>query len=161
MKKLVLFAILASVSLPLFAGGKKKEVQPRSCIQSVAIERTGCYGRCPSYSIRIQKGGMVTYTAGAYTPDTGTYTKNVGAKVVQQILSKLEKMRVDTCQKAYDSQIPDLPNLNYTIVYKNTTKKIFTADWGPEFLKAIGFEIDEIGKTHDNTWKHTLKKPKK
>ncbi len=159
MKKVVIIALMTILCLPALAMHKKKKkkvtkaVAQTSAIQSVLIDKTGCFGRCPTYSIKIDNTGLVTYTGRGNVSDSGVYTKNVGAKQTLAILNNLNSKRVDTCRKEYDNMIPDLPGLIYTIKYKDSTKKIWNANWGPEFLKLIVVDIEDIGKVHDATWK--------
>ncbi len=159
MKKVIVAALMTILCLPAVAMHKKKKKKKAvkattTCaIQSVMIDKTACYGRCPTYSIKIDNTGLVTYTGKGNVSDSGVYTKNVGAKQTLAILNKLNSNRVDTCKKEYENMIPDLPGIIYTIKYKDSTKKIWNANWGPQFLKLAVVDIEDIGKVHDATWK--------
>ena len=134
---------------------KKKVIIPANDITSVLIMRTGCFGHCPTYSVEINKNGMATYSAIRFNDDSGNFQKNIGVPQAAVILAKIQQYRLDTCQDQYVNQIPDLPNLNYEIVYKNKTKKINSAKYGPDFLSILAREIEEAGKrkSGDAGWK--------
>ena len=156
MKKLFLILFACIICLPVFAKHakkKKRQSSNTSAIQSIMIDRTGCFGKCPTYSIKIDNSGIVTYTGKRFVTDSGVYTKNVGATITTEIIHQLHFHKVDTCRNLYENMIPDLPGLVYTIQYKDSTKKIRNAFWGPEYLKQIAVAIDDLGKVHDNTWK--------
>ncbi len=156
MKKIFFAAIMVMLCMPAFAKTTKKKKAPKKAaagIQYVKINRTGCYGRCPIYTIQIDLTGLVTYTGISNVGDSGVYTKNLGATATKAIINRLNENKVDTCRNIYENMIPDLPGLVYTIKYRDSTKKINNASWGPQFLKQIAVDIEDIGKVHDATWK--------
>ncbi len=146
---------LMLICISVFAKHKKhkKKSTCKSNIVSVLMHRTACYGTCQDYYIHINNDGVVTYTGVRFTPDTGIFTKEIPIDNVKSIFDKLTGFQVDTCLDLYPNKIPDLPGLNFDIVYKNKTKKIYCANFGPYFLKDIAKSIDEIGKKTDNNWK--------
>jgi hypothetical protein len=157
MNKIILAFCLVVMGLPACATAKKKK-QSANEVVSVTMHRTICFGRCPDYTIEMNKDGNTIYTAKRFNSDTGIFKKNIGSKKVAEIFSQFATYRVDTCAEMYDNRIPDLPGLNFTIKYKNRTQKIFNANFGPYFLKEIAAAIDAAGKkadAADKTWKKT------
>ncbi len=153
MKKILLAVIAMSLLAPAFALSKKKKKNVKSPITSVTLHRTACYGKCPEYTITLHKDGTVTYTGIRNVPDSGTYKKNIGSAKTMAIINELIGYKVDTCSKMYNNRIPDLPGIMYTINYKDSVKKIYSAEWGPTYLKKVAAEIDGVGKKTDNSWK--------
>src|SRR5437868_9298898 len=99
MKKLILFILLLSVSSPSFAGHKhKKKHKNTNEIESVSMSRTGCFGRCPVYTIEISKSGTATYSARMFNPDTGVFRKNIGEAKAMEVINQFSDYRVDTCK---------------------------------------------------------------
>ncbi|MCW3120875.1 MAG: hypothetical protein JWQ38_367 [Flavipsychrobacter sp.] len=158
MKKITLVILSVLIGFSAIAKthkAKKKKAAKGNDIVSVLMMRTGCFGHCPTYSIEIKNNGMVTYNAIRFNTDSGTYQKKMGIAKTDVILNDIVKLRLDTCQDQYDNLVPDLPNTNYEIVYKNKTKKIYAARFGPDILKEMTHRIDEMGHKPDgdNTWK--------
>jgi hypothetical protein len=161
MKKLSLLILLVAGTLSVNAktnapqAKQAKKQAPAKEIVSVGIHRTVCFGQCPDYKIEIEKGGMTTYTAMRFTPDTGIFRKNIGKKKAKEIIDLCMKYRIDTCREMYENRIPDLPGLNFIIKYKKGKQKIYSAGFGPEFLAEIAAAMDEAGIKKDKTWKKT------
>lgn len=155
MKKLTFLALVLITLAPLLSWGikKKKRRQNNSPILSVSMQRTGCYGKCPEYKIEMDKNGNVTYTGIRNVKDSGVYKKNIGYPATMAIINKLNENKIDTCSNKYRNPIPDLPGIIYTVTYKDSVKRIFSAEWGPHYLKETAEEIDAIGKPTNKTWK--------
>lgn len=128
-------------------------------IRSAAMSRTACFGTCPVYTIELFSDGLLKYTGRANVPFTGIYEKRIPAAEVMTLLQELNSYRPDTCQNKYELRIADLPNIYYTITYKDSVKKIANADMGPMFFKEMATEFDRIGKA-DASWTRTSDLPK-
>jgi hypothetical protein len=139
---------------------KTKVAKNAPAISYLAMNRTACFGKCPAYKVEVYSDGLVRYSSQMFTEYEGVYEKNVGAAKAQAVLSLYSKNRVDTCQGDYKNIIPDIPGLVYEFKYGKTTKKIYNAHFGPEFLQTNAGKVDEIAKV-DNTWKKVAdqKKP--
>ena len=133
---------------------RKKDKQPNS-ITSVSIHRTACYGRCPDYLVQISNDGTAIYTGKRFTADTGIFKKNIGTAKAMEVINEFYTYRVDTCSDMYRNRIPDLPGLIITVQYKDSTKTIRDANFGPSFLKQLANDIDAAGKKTDDTWQKT------
>jgi hypothetical protein len=156
MKKIALVILMLSTlscALAKKSKQKKKQKATTSNIVSVGLHRTMCYGQCPDYIIDINKNGTATYTGNRFTLDTGIFQKNIGVEKAKGIIDMFVKYKVDTCKEMYDNPLPDLPGLNITINYKNTKKTIYSASFGPDFLREIAEVMDEAGLKKDDSWK--------
>ena len=155
MKKTALIILALLVGFSVYAKHhkrKKKQQATTSSMISVTMRRTPCYGRCPNYEIQLDNDGTAIYTAIRFNPDTGTFTKNIGAAKVKEIIDQFNSYRVDTCQDLYRNRIADLPGINFTIKYKDSTKNIRNAQFGPGFLKTLATAVDDAAKKTDDSW---------
>lgn len=153
MKKITLVILSILFCGIAFAKHKhKKKQQASGNIISVSIRHTACYGRCPDYTIEINKDGSVIYTGARFVPDTGIFKKNIGMEKAIGIINQFNTYRVDTCKDIYRSRIADLPGLVVTVKYNDSTKMIRDANSGPDYLKQLADTIDDIGKKTDNGW---------
>lgn len=159
MKKFLLVVIAIATFFSSFGiqwKKKKKQRKNPNQIVSVDMHRTVCYGRCPDYHIELDRNGNLTYTAIRFTEDSGIFKKTISAKQAQDLMSRFESYKVDTCRERYEMRISDLPGINYTIKYANNrTQKIYNANFGPNFLKELATAMDSVGlKAKDATgWK--------
>ena len=154
MKKtaLMILALLVGVSVYAKHHKKKKQEQHKGEITSVTLLRTPCYGRCPNYEIKLDLDGSATYTAIRFNPDTGTFTKNIGAEKAKSVFDQFLSYRVDTCMDMYRNRSSDLPGIFLTIKYKDSTKNIRNAQMGPSFLRTLATAIDDVAKKNDDSW---------
>jgi len=157
MKKLTLVILMLTTVAGAFAKTTKKKKKASSAgdIVSVSMHRTVCYGKCPDFTIDINKDGTATYTGKRFTADTGIFKKSIGKSKAGEIIALFKTYRVDTCKEMYENRLPDLPGLNMTINYKKGKKQIYSAEWGPVFLKEIAAAMEESGlkPEGDATWK--------
>lgn len=143
MKNLLLLACI------LFIGTVNAQ---KKSIQKVSMHRTACFGKCPTYSLEINKNGSVTYTSIRFTKFEGIYTKKFSIDKVKNIFLQINLLKLDTCQNEYEQIIADLPGLNFNIDYTNAKKQIVNAHFGPKFLKRLAMNIDKEFSI-DSTWK--------
>ena len=120
---------------------------------AVSMQRTSCFGRCPEYTVTVNRDGYVTYTGVRFTDYTGTYRKFVGKEQAAELLSEFHGYRVDTCQADYPEMVSDVPGINYSIQYRGSdVQTIHNAHFGPVFLRELARYVDELAKV-DNSWK--------
>ena len=151
---LAILAILVCFTATARTKHKKKSKSKASEIVSIQVYRTGCFGRCPTYSVDINRNGIATYTAIQFNTDSGVFVKNIGTGKAAQVLDEAASYHLDTCKEMYPNQIPDLPNINFEIAYTGRTKKIYSAKYGPLFLQKLCKTIEDAGKKTDDTgWK--------
>ncbi len=157
MRNLLLVIIAVLFFIPADARHKKRKAQKvtKGPIVSVMIHHTACFGRCPDYKVEISNDGTATYTGIRFVTDSGVFKKNIGIKRANDIFNIVMANRLDTCKKMYENRVPDLPGLYYTIKYKDSTKNILNAEWGPYILREIADSIEAVGKKTDNSWKRS------
>jgi hypothetical protein len=146
MKAMKNLLILACILLMGTVYAQKKS------INKVSMHRTACFGKCPTYSLEINKNGNVTYTSIRFTKFEGIYTKKFSIDKVKNIFLQINLLKLDTCQNEYEQIIADLPGLNFNIDYTNAKKQIVNAHFGPKFLKRLAMNIDKEFSI-DSTWK--------
>ncbi len=154
-KKTVAMDSTTAVSTTQTADGKDKAVQP--AITMLRMNRTGCFGKCPTYYVDIQSNGMVSFHGIRFTEYEGVWQKQLPPADCQKLLRKFEAAKVDTCADSYEMLISDLPSINYVFRYAGgTAKNIQNASYGPIFLSTLAKEVDELVQV-DKTWKQTAK----
>jgi len=163
MKKLSLVILLSAMVIVAFARQHKhkKKAALTNHIVSVSLRHTACYGRCPIYTLELNRNGMATYTATLFNPDTGVFTKDIGVTKAMEIINQFNNYRIDTCKDMYNSRHTDLPGTIFTIKYDTTTKTIMDASAGPPFFEQLRALMDGlITKKIDNSWHRVPEKQK-
>lgn len=162
MKKNLLSFIALSVLIFSACAQQKKTTASKvmvkqakeSQIQQIVMERTPCFGTCPSYGLEVNKDGKVVFTSRAFTEYEGVYEKKFSTEKVATIFKKFSANQVDTCSEEYNSLIADVPGVFYTIKYADKEQRINNAHFGPEFLNDLANELDANFKV-DDTWTKT------
>jgi Domain of unknown function (DUF6438) len=157
---LALSLLICSGAIAGQAKHKKKKAATGN-ILSVEMRRTACFGRCPDYSIEVAANGKATYSARVFNADTGIFTKQIGTKKAMSYISKFNAIRIDTFRDLYQSRMQDVPGFVYTIRFRDSTKVIRNANFGPVILKKLANDMDGlVGKKVDGTWKKQTGKAK-
>src|SRR5689334_11602681 len=58
---------------------------------SITLERVGCLGSCPDYTVTIHDDGSVRYEGRAYVHNQGVHTRTIPASSVQMLIKRLRK----------------------------------------------------------------------
>lgn len=150
MKNLILIASLTlffscKQNVPITENPAIVEVQESIPVKEslfLTMERTPCFGKCPSYKITIFNTGNVVYEGFNFTEKEGKHTKKLTQKQLTEIQSQIEVIGLFELKDKYDSQITDIPSVQLYVVYKGKKKKILDRVGGPNELKQFEKLID-------------------
>ncbi len=133
-------------------------------INSVMLQRTVCYGTCPSYSVQIFSDGKVIYYGGQFVKVQGKRTYSVPVDSVKSLFRFVVKINFFSLQNEYTSKleihtrpdgikdtvvrfVTDAPNKFITIQSRDLTKTIKDYYAGPRELEELEQIIDRIAQT--------------
>lgn len=112
-------------------------------ITYLKLERTPCFGKCPTYSVEFLKTGQVIYTGKKNTKMLGTYRAKMNKVQLNAFFRQFEKYSYSKLSSKYEVLAQDLPGMNIAVVVNGKRKSIIHADAGPRFLTQIAADIDE------------------
>ena len=118
-----------------------------------SIERTPCYGQCPTYSIKIYKSGYVVYDGIRFVDKMGTYSTRISERKIQAIINKANEIGYFDLNDVYDSPVTDLPSTITYLSVNGQKKRIKDRVRGPEKLREYEKYFDSIFE--DLEWKET------
>ncbi len=121
-----------------------KETTPTEESLFLTMERTPCFGECPSYKISISSTGNVTYEGFRFAPKEGKHTKKLSTTQLNEIQSQIDALKIFDMEDKYDSPVTDIPSVHLLIVYNNQKKKILDRVNGPKELKQFEKLIDHL-----------------
>lgn len=121
------------------------------------LERTGCPGGCPVYSLWIGENGTVTYEGRANVQRVGRATGKITPEQVAALLGELENGGYFSFENRYlygsagcQPYAADLPSAITTVAAGGRTKRI-EHDYGcrnsPPKLQALERRIDEVAQS--------------
>jgi hypothetical protein len=116
---------------------------PDHGITEIGIERTACFGRCPTYTFIVKDDGTFRYTGEANVDRKGAFTGSVPVGVFNWLAQFIRDSGYMQLKDGYTMQVTDLPS-TYTMVVMNGQKKV-VEDYGhagPPPLVAAEILID-------------------
>lgn len=126
-------------------------VWPDSVI--IGLERTACFGTCPSFKFSVSKNGYADYTGYAFVKNEGKYTAKVSQEVIQTILKAADNINYFDLEEFYWEAVTDVPT-SFSIIKKDQRVKQVLNQWeSPQELENFENYIEEVSA--DLNWKKT------
>jgi Domain of unknown function (DUF6438) len=89
---------------------------------SIELERTKCFGTCPSYLVRIDAAGEVTWDGRAYVESIGSQRGQIPVESVRDLLTRFELVEFATLHDRYAVTASDIPSARITLHRNGLTK---------------------------------------
>lgn len=130
----------------------------KSGVTEIGLERTGCFGPCPAYTIFIKKDGTVRYRGEQHAKLVGDHTGKVSQWAFNRLAAFMLEARFTDFETTYAASPTDLPS-TYTMLVKRGKPKVVRnyGDAGPTKLWAIEQLIDKL--LLEATWDDKPTKP--
>lgn len=109
-------------SNPDFSNLKEFKSAPNNILE-VGLERAGCYGSCPQYSVIIKADGTFRYTGKDFVEKIGSYTGQVSKHQLSSLLKFINESKFAELEAVYNHQITDHFTV-YTMVRTNENVKV-------------------------------------
>ncbi len=91
---------------------------------SVTLERDGCFGTCPSYSVTVHGDGGVDYTGGGFVDIDGQHHYQIPPGEAAALIERLRARDLWSMQPQYVASITDSATYTLTIVVAGQSKVI-------------------------------------
>ncbi|HMN06335.1 MAG TPA: DUF6438 domain-containing protein [Flavobacteriales bacterium] len=108
------------------------------------MERTPCYGTCPSYRLTIRRDGSALYEGGRFAPREGRYAAHVDAAMMEALAQAVEKSGFYAMDDVYDMPITDLPSTIIRMHADARDKKVVGRVGAPIAFRNLGIELEEL-----------------
>ena len=109
-----------------------------------SLERTVCFGQCPSYSIRVYRSGHVLYDGRNFVEPEGLHRGTVSADTMALLLRKAETLGFFDMEDKYDGPVTDLPSTIIRVVANGKDKKVIGRVGTPASFKSLATAADEL-----------------
>lgn len=90
----------------------------------IRLERTACYGTCPSYAVEIRGDGRVTFTGDAYVAIPGEHHRHISPDAVQELLTLFRQTDFFSLEDAYVGGVTDHPSQEVSLTIGGRTKTV-------------------------------------
>jgi hypothetical protein len=128
-------------------------------LESITLERTGCYGTCPQYTVRFERGGMARYEGREFAALPGRWTGDLGPYAFGMLCFLVERLRFEELQDGYAASWTDDETVITTVEWRDGRAKA-VRDYGrrgpPELWalhRVIDSLADEIDWQPDPAWR--------
>jgi uncharacterized protein DUF6438 len=134
-RRLALVASLATLLLLTCARVvRSQESHPAAQIPRdslITLERTICYGMCPSYKLRISADGAVVFEGRRFVKTVGTAQSAISQDQLRELLAKFEKLDYFNLRNRYEGPrdgceglVTDHPSALTSITTNGKTKSV-------------------------------------
>lgn len=115
---------------------------------SIRLSRSGCYGSCPGYSVKIQGDGIVSYKGSWYVSIEGEHTTHVSPETARQLFDRFRTANFFALKNEYRAGVTDNPTycLELTV---GSRKKVIT-DYVGEWV-GLPASVTELEDSVDQT----------
>jgi hypothetical protein len=109
-----------------------------------SLERTPCFGSCPSFRITVYQDGRALYEGRRFAPREGRYTGQASAALMQQIRAAVDSSGFYGMLDKYDKPVTDLPSLIIRMHDGARDKRVVGRVGAPQALKTLGQETEKL-----------------
>lgn len=119
--------------------------QPEIKIEQIGIQRTACFGKCPIYSLIINRDGTFHYHGDEFVKRRGNWHGSVEWSDLEKVLRYAAESDYFDLADLYGDNTTDLPG-TFTLVKTSTRKKVIYdyGNLGPARLVALEDMIDHL-----------------
>lgn len=99
---------------------------PQGAIESVSIvlERTGCFGTCPSYRVEVRGNGEVRFRGDSYVNFAGEHRTHIPQAAVRCLLDDFRFADFWSLDSKYEAPATDLPTYTMSVTIGGNTKAV-------------------------------------
>jgi hypothetical protein len=90
----------------------------------VRLQRTGCGGPCPIYTVTVDADGVVTFDGRAFVDQPGPRSWTIGRPGAAEIFAAFERMGFWSIPPSYEPNIDDAPGVVLTLAYPGVTHTV-------------------------------------
>lgn len=117
---------------------------------SIKLERTPCFGFCPTYSVTIHGNGTVDYEGIRFVETTGHKAYQIPVQQVRELVTLVYAFNYFSLDDKYEAPITDLPSAITTVTIGDKTKSVDNyGNSGPKLLENLELKIDKIANTKE------------
>ncbi|MFT3886113.1 MAG: DUF6438 domain-containing protein [Flavobacteriales bacterium] len=111
------------------------------------LERTPCFGACPSYRVSIGRNGSATYLGQRFAPREGNFTGQVPANIMGLLVDRAQEIGFFDLQDVYDGPVTDLPSIIIRVNADGRDKKVKGRYQAPGTFKPFAAYADSLLST--------------
>lgn len=158
LRRLLVLALLSFVVSITTASGQKNDADLNSLSDAdlktlaITLERTGCYGNCPAYTVTIYGDGKVTYVGTNYVKTKGQREGRIDAAALRALLGEFARTKFLSLAADYSGkncscrQCTDMPAATTELKTNNISRRVdhyYGCTCAPKALFELESAIDK------------------
>jgi hypothetical protein len=109
---------------------------------SITLERGGCLGKCPVYSVEVHGDGTVQYNGKMFVHDEGAHTAKISQAAVHELFQKFEDAKFFDLGEA-DPTVNDVPTLTLAVSIEGRRKVVKDGCVCRPEVEALALDVDQ------------------
>lgn len=141
-------------------GGSKYATKAKEGETEMMLSKGVCFGKCPVYTLRVKKGGVVYLDAKNNVPGMlGKYEKKIDKETYKQLLQAFKESDFAQYPADFESQIPDLPLITIGYMTTDTLQITRGKEDRPSSLMQLQYRLENLVKGQDWTLLEAYDRP--
>ena len=117
---------------------------------AITLERSGCFGTCPSYSVTLSTEG-IEFVGGSYVVASGKHEDSIDPSAVRALAKRFVAADFYSMDDRYEASVTDNPTYNLSIAIDGRIKKVldYVGSWEgmPAVISDLEQAVDENART--------------
>ena len=109
---------------------------------AITLERTGCYGSCPSYKVTVTQGG-VEFEGGGFVVARGEHKAGVDSEAVRELAKRFVEADFYSLENEYHWNATDLPTYVVGVSIDGRAKQVVDYEGEQEGMPGVVTELEE------------------
>lgn len=119
-------------------------------VVSISLQRSGCFGSCPSYTVTVSTSG-IEFDGGGFVVAAGKHTDTIDPSVVRELAKKFVAADFYSMDEHYSASVTDCPTYILSIDIDGKKKQVldYMGSWVgmPQVIRELEDEVDEVART--------------
>jgi len=90
----------------------------------ITLDRTVCFGTCPSYRVEIRGDGTILYHGDNFTAVKGDRAATISRDAVKALFEKLRQAEFFWLFDTYNASVTDMPSAEVTLSFDDKEKRV-------------------------------------
>ncbi len=147
MKTTTIRSLCTGLALVLTLGAcasTKPEPKLEANFPAITLDRSGCFGACPAYTLVLRGDGSASYIGKSNVEKVGAYRAKVDEQSLRFLMAAFERIRFYELNDVYDAMVTDIPTYTVKYTLHDSTKTVTDRFNPPPGLRDLERSIDSV-----------------
>jgi Domain of unknown function (DUF6438) len=113
----------------------------------INLERTVCFGKCPSYTLQIEGNGKVSYNGRDFVAVKGLQTSQISPDAVKALVDEFLKLDFFSLPDSMVQEVTDVPDVTIGLTLDGKRKSIFDRMGSTPEIQALENRVDQVANS--------------